>query len=374
MTMSLAFDPFAINGDEKKKVSDVNNESSFTADFSQLDGETGKLNDSTSISFEPFSLDFSGISASVQERNNINTDIFSSLFTTNNKLGIDKNSTPETSFLSVSSGSRKQPEVHQDIPIHVALHEELSCVYDMSAKSASMSIDGAINVEFNPELEGRSFFLSLQDPNNHIGDLTSFFDYATELKASSEGADDNAFVQKEQSRGHRVFRIDLPVNIDAKLVNIIKYTGSEFLRPIPLLVNSKAQVASKYCRVRIKIRSNPSNEERIKNLVVLVAVPPNIDGESMKMSISGGIWDPMKRLISFTECELISGETMEVQLQFEILSSDGVPKFPILVRCDGEKDQLSDIVIRLGQQTKEGVLESKCLVVSKSYRLFHRKV
>ena len=279
----------------------------------------------------------------------------------------------------------------------------MSCVYDMTSKSTSMNVEGTINVELNDEVEGQTFFLSLQDPNNHVGSLTSFFDIVTELKVS-EGKDENSFVQKQQIRGHCVFRVDIPVDINSRSVKILKYTGSEFLRPIPLvrfsplravqvltillyintliffffsldlqLVNSKVQVASKYCRVSIKIRSNPSNKQPIKHLIVLVAVPPNIDGETMKISSSGVIWDPMKRLVTYIAPELSSGETMEVQLQFEMLSSDGIPKFPILVRCDGEKDQLSNIDIQIRGNAADKISDSNDFILSKTYRLVHRK-
>lgn len=198
---------------------------------------------------------------------------------------------------------------------------------------------------------------------------------------SSGVKDVDAFVMRERKGGHRVFRVDIPGNIDAKTVNIIKYTGSESLRPIPLLVNSKVQVASKHCRVRIKIRSNPSNEQPIQHIVILVAVPPNIDGETLKMSTRGGMWDPMKRLIVWSAPFLASGETTEVKMQFENLSSitsSDPPKFPILVRCDGVDDQLSDVTIRIGggrrRQAEDIEGGDDSLVISKAYCLFHRKV
>jgi len=393
--MSAAFDPFAISGFDE--INENSNEA-FTADFSAFNDETEKQNEV----FEPFSLDFSGFSTSVQENNySIDTDIYSSLFN-NSQTKTNEDTIHENSFLSSSSTrSRTRSALVCDSTLRVALHEEMSCVYDMTSKSTSMNIEGTINVELNDEVDGQTFFLSLQDPNNHVGNLTSFFDIVTELKVS-EGKDENSFVQKQQIRGHRVFRVDIPGDINSRSDKILRYTGSEFLRPIPLvrfsplravqvltiplyqytliyfsldlqLVNSKVQVASKYCRVSIKIRSNPSNEQSIKHLIVLVAVPPNIDGETIKMSTSGVIWDPMKRLVIYTAPELSSGETMEVQLQFELVSSDGIPKFPILVRCDGEKDQLSNIAIQIQGNAEDKISDSNNFILSKAYRLVHRK-
>jgi len=452
---AAAFDPFAINGpDEVVSVNNISKTqsepcASFTADFSQFLEEPHQSPQTKNQTLNERSLsNFSGYSSTPLQRNtddNVDTDIYSNLFTashhqhkgemyhsrlhdttslpkyTNNSL--DQSSLSQSQSLNTSdiysslfttnsphsnanksldksSQSHSQslnnsftPVVYTgDTPVHIDIHESMSCIYDTVAKSTSMTIEGAISIQLSPEITGQSIYLALQDPSNHVGDLTSFFDYATELRERSSPLklagvrDIDAFVQRQQKGGHRVFRVDIPGNIDAKTINIIKYTGSELLRPIPLLVNSKVQVASKHCRVRVKIRSNPSNQQPIQQVVILVAVPPNIDGETLKMSTKGGMWDPMKRLIVWSAPVLASGETMEVQMQFEIVTSDAdritPPKFPILVRCDGMKDQLSDITIRIGggrhQLVDNGGSNSldldDSLVLSKAYRLFHRKV
>jgi hypothetical protein len=119
-----------------------------------------------------------------------------------------------------------------------------------------------------------------------------------------------------------------------------------------------------------------------------MAIPPDVDGETMKMSINGGTWDPMKRVIVWSWRQLPSGDTMEVQLQFHYLggfvedADKTPPRFPILVRCDGIMDQLSDIAINVGgkDESQEGNIESNKeetpyhLVLSQTYRIFHRKV
>lgn len=153
-------------------------------------------------------------------------------------------------------------------------------------------------------------------------------------------------------------------------------------------MHSKVRVAGKFCRVGVKIRSNPACKQPVRNVVVLMAIPPDVDGETMKMSINGGTWDPMKRVIVWSWRQLPSGDTMEVQLQFHYLggfvedADKTPPRFPILVRCDGIMDQLSDIAINVGgkDESQEGNIESNKeetpyhLVLSQTYRIFHRKV
>ena len=151
---------------------------------------------------------------------------------------------------------------------------------------------------------------------------------------------------------------------------------------------------------------------------MLLAIPPDVDGETMKMNVSGseegrggGRWDPMKRVIVWTWDGLECGETKEVQLQFQYLGGvvkqqqrrqqqqsgnngevepaeeeehRAMPRFPILVRCDGKMDQLSSIGITVGSGAKnhgsgttEGGESSSSpyrLDLTQSYRLFHRKV
>lgn len=110
------------------------------------------------------------------------------------------------------------------------------------------------------------------------------------------------------------------------------------------------------------------------------------------MSKNGGIWDPMKRVIIYRCEKLDPGETLEIQMQFEYLAASrenqDMPRFPVLVRCHGMKDLLSNIRIEVGggddvdDNIDRDDLDSSDLAVKpdyelnleKSYKLFHRKV
>lgn len=144
------------------------------------------------------------------------------------------------------------------------------------------------------------------------------------------------------------------------------------------------RVGGNYCRVGIKVRSNPTNKHNIKNIAILLAVPPDVSGETMKMSLVGGVWDPMRRIIIWSSPSMKSGETIEFQLQFEYTPTNNLlPRFPVLVRCDSSDDQLSDVEIQVGGQTyydgnglthlQQGPSPFK-MNLSTSYRLFHRKI
>lgn len=79
--------------------------------------------------------------------------------------------------------------------------------------------------------------------------------------------------------------------------------------------------------------------------MIIMAVPLNMDGESVRLSRPGGVWDEMKRTIAWSVKSLQPGEALEIQAQFSSSSSslDGysprstVPAFPVLVRSEYPK-------------------------------------
>ena len=137
------------------------------------------------------------------------------------------------------------------------------------------------------------------------------------------------------------------------------------------------------CRVGVKVRANPTNTKNINNIAILMAVPPDVSGETMKISLRGGVWDPMRRLIIWSAPSMKNGQTIEYQLQFEYMpvNANVLPAFPILVRCDAD-NQLSNVEIEVGGETyydANGDLYRQSedtpykMNLSKTYRLFHRK-
>lgn len=142
------------------------------------------------------------------------------------------------------------------------------------------------------------------------------------------------------------------------------------------LVTNKVRVAGNFCRVGLKIRSNPINKQNMENIVVIMAVPPDVSGESMKMSRKGGMWDSMKRVIVYKHHQLKMGETLEVQFQFSYLADDSddlsIPRFPVLVRCDCHDDQLSTLNLEVVCAGNEE--QSVDFDFQTSYELYHRKV
>ena len=130
-------------------------------------------------------------------------------------------------------------------------------------------------------------------------------------------------------------------------------------------------------RVGFKVRANPSNEFSLMRVKILLAVPPNVDGQSVRMSRQGGMWDEMKRTVAWSIKSLDPGEGIEIQTQF--LSVDGgasstrdrIAKFPVLVRCDYSR--LFSAVEVLGD-FDDGVSSPIRVIPSSISRVLHRKV
>lgn len=139
------------------------------------------------------------------------------------------------------------------------------------------------------------------------------------------------------------------------------------------LVKSRVQVSQAFSRAGFKIRANPSNEYTLTGMVIMLAVPPYVKGSSARMSRPGGVWNEMKRVISWDVDRLEPGEAMEVQLQFESMDGtwDREPKFPVLVRADCPRLFTS---LELRSDYSDGLSRLVSASVTTSARVLHRKV
>ena len=112
--------------------------------------------------------------------------------------------------------------------------------------------------------------------------------------------------------------------------------------------------------------------------MIVLAVPPSVDGQSVRMSRPGGMWDEMKRTVTWSVGDLEAGSALEIQTQFTSLEGGGsgtssrpLPKFPVLVRCDYMK--LFSAVEVLGD-VDDGFSTPIRVMPSSFSRVLHRKV
>ena len=253
--MTDPFDPFSLD-DDAFVTSAVN-----TSHQSDLKRSTQQQdNDSTFFdsSFQPgtFSspLDeaFGGQTPAKakQNINALNSDIFSQLFMSPSQVArtniISKSSTPSSiakSDINVTSNTSAPREFvsseikSSETDINVVLHEQMSVTYDSEPNSTpTMDVKGTINIKANAAVEGRIFYVALVDPDKHLQQVTSFFEVAKEV--TDHLKEEHPFVKRNQEQGNRIYRVEIPQNLDrlsSKPTTLIKYVGSEYLRPIPLV-------------------------------------------------------------------------------------------------------------------------------------------
>jgi hypothetical protein len=105
------------------------------------------------------------------------------------------------------------------------------------------------------------------------------------------------------------------------------------------LLKTKIHKKGDRCRVGIRIRANPQNGYNLSDIAVIIIVPLDMDGSSFTMSRKDGVWDTMKRSLTWIIQELAPGNIIDIQAQFKIIegvsSSEASSRFPVLARLKG---------------------------------------
>ncbi len=100
------------------------------------------------------------------------------------------------------------------------------------------------------------------------------------------------------------------------------------------LIKTKLETIEKgRYRLGIRVRANPKNDYILQNLVVLVVVPPDVNVDDPP---EGGIWDELKRTLSWTCGSLQSGHGVYIQPTFTTNTINDSRRFPILLHSQGD--------------------------------------
>lgn len=251
--------------------------------------------------------------------------------------------------------------------VHVALHEQLTTRYDGNDGIAVSHVEGSIHARSSC---GSPFTLAIMDKNRHIETLQEDPSFCISRRTP------DLYDSHVPTDICTLLTVALPPHT-AKKQKIASYLCTSHVKPIPLLVKSKVVIEGGRCRVGIKIRSNPANRQSLKQIAILMAVPPDIRGETVKLTRQGGVWDGIKRVMAWPAESLSPGELIEIQAQFSFTdTSQGHekrrPTFPILVRCEGTNDQFSDV--RLTTDESDVIHAPVKMSLTRSVLILHRKV
>ncbi len=168
---------------------------------------------------------------------------------------------------------------------------------------------------------------------------------------------------------------------------ILSYNMYARTQNMPVLVQKKMSAKSTSCRMSVQIRSNLSNKGDISNLIIIIAIPNTLRGETVHVTRGKqGIWDSTKRTVTWKVGNLPRGESYLVSAEAEVSSAvaslmhedqstSRVVKekvhCPVLVRCSSEVDQVSEIAF--SAVALPGVQANIARVNQmRSFRLLHR--
>ena len=111
--------------------------------------------------------------------------------------------------------------------VSVAVHEQLSAIYDDVSPEPSCHLEGTIHVRSTTDMSRHCFCLVLRDLLGHIDVLEDRPAVAKDVSKE--------IARKGLHKGDRVMRISLPSSSKGKAVQIARYICTSGLRPVPLV-------------------------------------------------------------------------------------------------------------------------------------------
>ena len=238
-------------------------------------------------------------------------------------------------------------------------------------KLCTVKVCGSVSVESQLQNKPCRLLLNFHDPQGHIDSIAS---------------DECNYVRKDE--------LELEVIVPTEpITQLVQYTGSEKLCPVPMLVKTSVQDCGNHSKLSLQLMVNPRNTSPLVNADVIVSVPFGYDGERccVKQSqgdaghiIDKGVidsnWSGITRLLSWQLRELHSGAIYEFEAVFPTSSddddddmddiftetmSDDSFKFPVLLRYDSAGSLLSGVRINCGRATGHSF--------KKGFRVYHRE-
>eukprot|EP00980_Cylindrotheca_fusiformis_P000163 scaffold26_cov117-Cylindrotheca_fusiformis.AAC.4 len=246
--------------------------------------------------------------------------------------------------------------------ISIKVEERLSIFFDQFSTNPACRVIGSVYVLPNDDMPD-SFCLTIRDQRSHVeryepADTSS--NITANLPHLALDAEDT------------IFRISLH-NLEELQAPVLGYSCTPQLTPMPMLLKTKIVRKGTQCQIAVRIRANPKNRRPLENMVIIMIVPPDVNGNSATMSRKGGLWDDLKRMLSWTHHKLHAGEVLDIKVQFQCadLGSEATSTFPVLTRCDG-KSLFSSVTLTT-EHTDNSSSPVKLHVAERS-RILYRKV
>jgi hypothetical protein len=163
------------------------------------------------------------------DNGNVDSLLLEELLVDDQHQHLDNGEGEEASRLFFPSADDFFREVPEDpATVHVAIHEQLSAIYDDISEDPACQVEGSIHVKPSAEMGNSPFSLVLRDLMGHLKNVKDRTDFCQDVtdKVSRQGL----------HKSDRVFRVMLPPNVLANgEVPIAKYICSSRVRPVPLV-------------------------------------------------------------------------------------------------------------------------------------------
>lgn len=153
-------------------------------------------------------------------------------------------------------------------------------------------------------------------------------------------------------------------------VPIARYSLTNEIQHMPLLLERKITVSDKKCRIAVQVRSKLSNQGNMEDFSIAVAIPECVDGESIEFIRGDGEYDELKRMVTWKLAELEKGESFMVSAQAKLWVPTTEIQFPIMLRCTSSVDQISNVEFKV--VAADGYPSSVTFNATHSFRLLHR--
>lgn len=252
--------------------------------------------------------------------------------------------------------------------VKLFIHEEVASTQDkknsLNEVASHVLLDGIVEASvstYHPQ--NIPFSLRIQDPDYPDDPQAKFqwnLDYVT-LYGTSE-----------------FNTVSVPKDVKGK-VKVASYHRSVTKKFMPILMQSKVSRSGnhlEHCKVAVQIRTNLNNVGSIRNVTLVMAVPPTVIGSTLSIDSGPGAgeYDDLKRTIRWQVEELQQGSSIVFGAQVLVASTllvDEMPKFPIMLRCNSVEDTVSSAIVDC-QQLDENHPVTLSVTTQRSFQLLHR--
>jgi hypothetical protein len=155
------------------------------------------------------------------------------------------------------------------------------------------------------------------------------------------------------------------------LVNVITNTFSACFNQLleRKVTRSKAKV-----QIAIQVRSKLSNPGDLSEFSVALAMSEKVLGDTVEINAGAGQWDRLTRTITWKLDNLPRGESFMISARAKVAedaSADEELKFPVMLRCRSQEDQISTAQFQAIEASGYPATVTSS-TVHKTYRILHR--